>query len=1016
MFSRARTRVVAVLAGGTVLCGVILVGRGAMSSSAVAQPDQDTVGRIAFAGTGHRSTGVVPEPVPDQLPTSDQLIAAGPAHFDDQVSTRANQVVFTSLRDSPRPQVYLRAEDSSVRRLTTDRAAGHPRLSPDLRSVVFDSVEDGQHDLWLVGADGSGLRRLTDTPEDETWPTFSPDGEQVAFARAGQIHRQSVTGGDSVQVTDETAGAAGEPDWNPRDGRLAYTLDQDGDAPTQIRVLDGTGVGAPLLGGDQAGWGGRWPVWLPDGTGLLFLSRDQVCGCAADPNVEKVYRADTAAGLPVITPPDLLLAEDRQVSSPAWLTGPDRLLVSRTTALTHNTATLQDIRPDGVDPRDLGVPLLREDPESVDDPNLLFRPRAGYDPWFQRQSYSQDGRRIVVSRFEDVDGVRAQRIWLVDADGGNPRRLPVADRATTDWEFDPAWSPDGRFVAFARRSPGGVRPDGGPSRIVIVAAATGEIVGRLLPPEELADQEDTQPAWSPDGATLSFTRGTVTDGPTGEIRDNHVWTARAGILDQQRDVSSAVCGFDCEVTDDSSAFGADSGVLVFNRENDGLLRVSLADDGCRVLLPATPTTCAAPVTAVGGPFQPRDASFAPDDSRLVVSTRRTAAAASPEELAVLDPATGELDRITTGLPGRQKEPTWQPSADLAVTAPPRSSTVDVGDSAPVTVEVVNRGPGSTNGSLTVAVPGQVRLGSLRPERGSCDVLELRCELGVLRTGETVDILVNLVGLTPGGPRVTWSVAGDVLDLRPSDNATETEIPVREPPAPPPPPPPPSPPVPAPPAPAPLAGPGLAVVVQPNPSYVGGRATVRYTVRNAGGALAGGLRLDFALPRGMPVSAVPPGCSTTGCVLPDLSPGASQVIVVVLAPNVPLRTTVAGTLRTTGTDTDRADNVATTPMVVLLPRIVAVPAIGEPGFVPSVRGVDFPPGTPVRLTWDPGITAGAAPTIPRADGTFAAQLLILAKDQTGPRTITAAGAGFTPATTPFLVVPGSIGPPDMVRRR
>jgi hypothetical protein len=256
--------------------------------------------------------------------------------------------------------------------------------------------------------------------------------------------------------------------------------------------------------------------------------------------------------------------------------------------------------------------------------------------------------------------------------------------------------------------------------------------------------------------------------------------------------------------------------------------------------------------------------------------------------------------------------------------------------------------------------------------------------------------------------VTWSVGGSVVDVLPSDNAAVTAVPVRDPVAVLPPAPPPAPVAPA--------GPSLAVVVQPDPSYVGGRATATYTVRNGGGSLATGLRLDFALPAPVPVSSLPPGCSAAGCTLPDLPPGGSQVVQVVLAPNAPLQTAVGGTLRTTGTDADPADNTATAPMRVLLPRIVAVPPIGEPGFVTSVRGVDFPPGVPVRLSWSPGITASSAPAVPRADGGFTAQLLILAKDQTGPRTITATGPGFQPATTGFLVVPGSFGPPDMVRRR
>ncbi|MEU4746608.1 hypothetical protein AB0G02_39970, partial [Actinosynnema sp. NPDC023658] len=170
------------------------------------------------------------------------------------------------------------------------------------------------------------------------------------------------------------------------------------------------------------------------------------------------------------------------------------------------------------------------------------------------------------------------------------------------------------------------------------------------------------------------------------------------------------------------------------------------------------------------------------------------------------------------------------------------------------------------------------------------------------------------------------------------------------------------------------------------------------------------------PAQVPVAALPPGCAPTSCVLSDLPVGSTQVVQVVLAPDKAVRTEVRGVLRTTGTDANPGDNTAVAPVTVLQPRIVAVPPIGEPGFVTSVRGEDFPPGAPVRLAWSPGITAAAAPTIPRGDGRFTAQLLILTKDQTGPRTITATGPGFSAVTTPFLVVAASIGPPDMVARR
>jgi hypothetical protein len=145
------------------------------------------------------------------------------------------------------------------------------------------------------------------------------------------------------------------------------------------------------------------------------------------------------------------------------------------------------------------------------------------------------------------------------------------------------------------------------------------------------------------------------------------------------------------------------------------------------------------------------------------------------------------------------------------------------------------------------------------------------------------------------------------------------------------------------------------------------------------------------------------------------PGSAAAVTGVLAPTAALNTTIMAILTTTGQDANPANDRATTPLHVLQPKIVAVPPIGPPGFVTSVRGIDFPAGAPITLTWSPGITAAAAPTRPGANLRFVAQLLILTKDQTGPRTITATGPGFSAVTTPFLVVDSTFTPPDLVAR-
>ncbi|GAA3911291.1 hypothetical protein GCM10023084_74230 [Streptomyces lacrimifluminis] len=1036
------------------LLGVTVAsGQGSAETETRAAVADTTNTRMAYAGTRHRSLGQVATTT-----SSTPLFGAGPAHYDVQPSALGDQLVFASLRDEETPQIYLRSADGAVRRLTSGMDAAHPRLTPDGTSVVFDAAEAGglgdgtQRDLWLVRTDGTGLTRLTDTPANEESPTVSPDGQRLAYVSDSdvltgeQVYVRALAGGTATRITSPANGTGTEPVWNPVDDDenrdwIAYTATTtvDGQSVPRLRVANANANGdEPLLGGAQAQWRAHGATWLPDGDGVVFLSPEITCECEGD--WDHVFR--TIAHDPQV--PSLVLNEDREVSSVTWSGSLDGggAVVERTSAAGPHVVTLQDARVDGSDPRDLGLTILKEDPaaDTNTDPakDPLFQPAAGYDPWTERQNYTPDGRRIVLTRFEDGSEGRVERIWMADADGANAAPLPLAGRAATDWDTDPTFSPDGKSLAFTRTSPGGVGEAAGPSRILVADVATGAITGQITPPAGEQTGGDAQPTWSSDGTTLAFTRSEVIDGNGG---NKHIWTVPVGSLDQQRDLSATICPGDCEVIDDSPAFSPDGTGIAFNRksgggavdEGGGILLTSLSGDDCRVLSPAAardlPGACGRqlPDTSTTGPFQPRDAAWTADGTGLVISSRAAVAANSPEKLSLLDVDSGDLTPLTSTLPGRQKEPSVQQSVNLAVQAPGTTPEVTVGRSTTVRVDVVNNGPAASPGTtLTIAPPGGVQVTRVTWPGGTCDAASLQCVVGVVQPGTTVTVSVTLTGLTEGDQPVDWSVTGTVLDPEPSDNSGRTVVPVREaPPTPTPTPtptmtvptvPPPVPTVPAEP-PAPDAGPGVRVTAQPNPGYVGGRVVVTYTVRNGRNALATGLRLRIGLPSGIPNNGQPAGCDTSWvCALPDLEPGASTVVRVVLSPDKALTGNVTGRLTTTGTDADTGDNTARQRLRILQPRIVAVPNVGKPGFVTSVRGKDFPPGTPVRFVWKPGITAAAAPTVPGADGTFIGQLLILAKDQTGPRVITARGRGFSPVTTDFLVVSGTVQPPGEVIRR
>ncbi|MFG2907724.1 hypothetical protein ACGF13_21995 [Kitasatospora sp. NPDC048286] len=1073
--ARAAVAVLLALAAALVtLTGAAPGGPGAAAPVAAVDP---AAGRIVFAGTDHRGLGKV-----TGAESSTPLFGPGPIHFDRDPSARGDEVVFTSLRDSPLPQVYLRDAAGAVHRLTTGMDTSRPALAPDGKGVVFEALEDRggdskpQHVLWAVNRDGSGLRRITDGAADETHPTVSPDGKWIAYSCDGepshrQIYLRPFTGGAPVKVTNVTNGDAIDPTWNPVDddahrNEIVYTWDQGAQGRT-LMLTSPTGGDKAFFPGTGSTWKTGSAAWTADGTGVVFLSADLL-----DPNnpspqpdptrppVVNLYSALTCN----CKAPELLYRADRLISSPTWL-GPQQgggPVVEQTSASGSNVADVEDMRPDGSDPRDLGISVLREDPaadgNTSTDPaaDPLFHPRPGFDPWYERQTYTPDGRQIVVTRYEDGPAGRIQRIWIADGDGANPQPMNLAGRGPDDRDTDPSLSPDGKLIVFSRSAPAADGQPARPGRVLIAEVATGRIVGTVQPPAGQQGASDGQPFWSPDGKLIAFSRTAVIDGNAGNL---HVWTVSADDLTRQTDLSRTACPGNCDVIDDSPAFAPDGRRIAFNRKagdggnnhQDGVVVTTPTGADCTVIVPAGlgQGACTRPLPdrPTTGPFQPRDVAWTANSAQLLMTSRRDAPPSSPEGLKVYDFATAKLTELDWRLPGRQKEPAVQQSVDLSVSVPERTPAVPVDGSTDVTVTVTNKGPAPSPGTvLTVSVPTGARLGKLTTPTGTCDAAALRCELGTMAPRAVIRITATLIGTRPGYPDFGWSVTGAVQDPNPDDDSARTFLPVLEPPTPSPTPTPtptpsptatptptptpttpapsptatPSPAPPPPPAPAPVpppqAGPTIAVDAQPNPGYVGGHVTVSYTVRNTGQALATGLRLTLGLPAGVPTEALPPGCRAGTCTVSDLAPGRSAVVRVVLSPVAALDTTITAELTTTGTDATPGPHRASTPLRILQPRIVAVPPIGKPGFVTSVRGVDFPPGTPVRFTWNPGITAAAAPTRPKGDGTFAGQLLILPKDETGPRTITAEGPGFSPVTCPFLVVEGSIGPPGEVERR
>lgn len=78
----------------------------------------------------------------------------------------------------------------------------HPRWSPDGSRLAFSSNRSGRYEIWVVAANGSDPRQVTDGPGDKTWPVWSPDGSQCLFThvQGGRTGLSLVTLGSGEMV------------------------------------------------------------------------------------------------------------------------------------------------------------------------------------------------------------------------------------------------------------------------------------------------------------------------------------------------------------------------------------------------------------------------------------------------------------------------------------------------------------------------------------------------------------------------------------------------------------------------------------------------------------------------------------------------------------------------------------------------------------------------------------------------------------------------------------------------
>ncbi|HLH52528.1 MAG TPA: hypothetical protein VKY92_02840 [Verrucomicrobiae bacterium] len=199
-----------------------------------------------------------------QQVTRDNTIVAAPCMVPGHLA-----MYYTSYKLN-HPDIFYQNLSTGARRIFARYGGSNmsPAASPDGNRVAMILSKDGWTDLYVCNSEGGDLKRLTKSPQDESSPCWSPDGQWICYASKDHERRSlskiSPSGGEPRRIPTNLVGNPTEPDWSPDGKWIAFTTQSRDFA---ICVVPATGGDAIVL------TAGEDPSWAPNSRTLVFARR-----------------------------------------------------------------------------------------------------------------------------------------------------------------------------------------------------------------------------------------------------------------------------------------------------------------------------------------------------------------------------------------------------------------------------------------------------------------------------------------------------------------------------------------------------------------------------------------------------------------------------------------------------------------------------------------------------------------------------------------------------------------------